>query len=532
MAVPVSLVITHIMVGMRISSSRLRRIATAVLAGAAVVLVSPLSVTPAAALAATATAITTTEGTQTVAYGGSVAISGTLVRASDKAPLQDGRVYLQQSINGVWTNAGSVVTNGAGGANAYAVGLGASRSWALYWPGNAQFAASRSAAIVVNVGAPPVTASRATQLSIQASAANVAYGGSVAFSGLLTLVANGAPLGGGRVYLQQNVNGVWTNAGSVITNGAGGANAYAVGLGVSRSWSLFWPGNAQFPASRSTAVNVTVAGAPVPVAVPSLRLTFYYPWYPAGWTQPGSNFTPSDGQYDTSNTAEVARQVTEMRYAGLNGAIFSWEGQSDVFSKRLSLDLAAAHGTPFKWSVYYELEGQGNPTVAAIQSDLSYLYNTYANDPNFLHINGKPVIFVWPDANDGCSMLARWAAANANHQWYVVQKEFFVQNYLSCPNQPDAWHEYAPATQTEVTPTSYSVSPGFWHKGDAAQLARSVSAFSSAVQAMKASNKQFELVTTWNEWVDGSNIESATQWASPDGYGQYVDVLHNAFGSQ
>ena len=47
-------------------------------------------------------------------------------------------------------------------------------------------------------------------MSIAASAANVAYGGSVAFSGLLTLAANGAPLGGGRVYLQQSVNGVWT----------------------------------------------------------------------------------------------------------------------------------------------------------------------------------------------------------------------------------------------------------------------------------------------------------------------------------
>jgi hypothetical protein len=347
------------------------------------------------------------------------------------------------------------------------------------------------------------------------------------------LGATGAPLPGGRVYLQQLVNGVWTNAGSVITNGAGGANAYAVGLTVSRSWSLFWPGNAQFGAARSAVETIAVDGSgPPPAPVSSLRLTFYYPWYPAGWSGPGSNFTPSDGQYDTSNTAEIARQLTEMRYAGLNGAIFSWEGQSEVFSKRLSLDLAAAHGTPFKWSVYYELEGQGNPTVAAIQSDLAYLYTTYANDPNFLHINGKPVIFVWPDANDGCSMLARWAAANANHQWYVVQKRFFAQNYLTCPNQPDAWHEYAPATQTEVTPTSYSVSPGFWHKGNAMQLARSVSAFSTAVQAMKASNKQFELVTTWNEWVDGSNIESATQWASPDGYGQYVDVLHNAFGSQ
>jgi hypothetical protein len=516
---------------MRISSFRLSRIATAVFATAIVVVVSPLSVTPASATAATATAITTTEGTQSIAYGGSVAITGKLVRASDNAPLGDGRVYLQQSINGVWTNAGSVVTNGAGGATAYAVGLSTSRSWALYWPGNAQFAASRSASIVVNVAALPVTASNATQLSIAASATNVAYGGSVAFSGRLTLASNGAPLGGGRVYLQQDVNGTWTNAGSVITNGAGGAAAYAVGLTASRSWSLLWPGNAQFPAARSAVVNVLVAGAPVPVAAPSLRLTFYYPWYPAGWTEPGSNFTPSDGDYDTSNPAEISRQLTEMRYAGLNGAIFSWEGQSDVFSKRLSLDLAAAHGTPFKWSVYYELEGQGNPTVAAIQSDLNYLYATYANDPNFLHINGKPVIFVWPDASDGCSMLARWAAANANHQWYVVQKEFFTQNYLTCPNQPDAWHEYAPASQTEVTPTSYSVSPGFWHKGDASQLARSVSAFTTAVAAMKASNKQFELVTTWNEWVDGSNIESATQWASPDGYGQYVDVLHNAFGS-
>jgi hypothetical protein len=520
---------------MRISSTGVRRVAIAMLA-TGIVGGSLLSATAATAAAApTSTTLSVTSTAHTVAYGGAVAISGRLVRAADNAPLPGGRVYLQQSVNGVWTNAGSVLTDGNGNATAYAVGLGVSRSWALYWPGNATFSASRSPAVAVTVaGAPAGTtgSTGATQLSIAASAANVAYGGSVAFSGRLTLASNGAPLGGGRVYLQQDVNGVWTNAGSVITNGAGGASAYAVGLSASRSWSLFWPGNAQFAASRSAAVSVTVAGAPVPVAVPSLRLTFYYPWFPAGWTQPGSNFTPSDGQYDTSNSAEIARQLTEMRYAGLNGAIFSWEGQSDVFSKRLSLDLAAAHGTPFKLSVYYELEGQGNPTVAAIQSDLAYLYNTYANDPNFLHINGKPVIFVWPDASDGCSMLARWAAANANHQWYVVQKEFFTQSYLSCPNQPDAWHEYAPATQTEVTPTSYSVSPGFWHKGSASQLARSVSAFSAAVQVMKASNKQFELVTTWNEWVDGSNIESATQWASPDGYGQYVDVLHNAFGSQ
>src|SRR5450432_814899 len=270
---------------------------------------------------------------------------------------------------------------------------------------------------------------------------------------------------------------------------------------------------------------------PPPVAPASLRLTFYYPWFPLP-SSSDSNFHPSDGNYSTADPAEDAKQVAEMRYAGLNGAIFSWEGQSDTFSKRLSTELAAAHGTPFKWSVYYELEGQGNPTVAALTSDLNYLYTTYAGDPSFLRINGKPVIFVWPDAADGCSMLARWAAANSDHRWYVVQKEFFTSPYRSCPNQPDAWHQYTPANRVVTTPWSYSVSPGFWHKGQASQLARSVSAFDAAVKTMKASNAQFELVTTWNEWIDGSSIESAQEWATPSGYGGYVDVLHNELGSQ
>ena len=498
-------------------------LATGILGG------SLLSATSATAVAPASTSLSVTATAHTVAYGGAVAISGRLVRAADNAPLPGGRVYLQQSVNGTWTNAGSVLTDGNGNVTAYAVGLGTSRSWTLYWPGNATFAASRSPVVAVTVAGAPAGSTGTTQLVVTTTTQNVAYGGSAVFTGRLSLTANSAPLGGGRVYLQQSVNGVWTNAGSVVTNGNGIATAYAVGLSTSRYWSLLWPGNAQFPAARSAVITVNVATPPVS---PSLRLTFYYPWFPAGFTSPGSNFHPSDGNYSTSDPAEVAKQLAEMRYAGLNGAIFSWEGQSDVFSKNLSYDLAAAHGTPFKWTVYYELEGQGNPTVAQLQSDLNYLYTTYATDPNWLRINNKPVIFVWPDAADGCSMLDRWAAANADHRWYVVQKVIFAQPYKSCANQPDAWHEYAPANRTEVTPWSYSVSPGFWHKGSAVQLARSVSAFDTAVQAMKASNAQFELVTTWNEWVDGSNIESATEWASPSGYGAYVDVLHNELGSQ
>jgi hypothetical protein len=34
-------------------------------------------------------------------------------------------------------------------------------------------------------------------------------------------------------------------------------------------------------------------------------------------------------------------------------------------------------------------------------------------------------------------------------------------------------------------------------------------------------------VTTFNEWGEGTAVESATEWASPSGYGAYLDALHN-----
>jgi hypothetical protein len=508
----------------------------------ALLLPSVLFGLPAASAAAATPAGTVLQATtaaQQVGYGGSVAISARLLLASTDAPLAGGRVYLQHLVNG-WVDAGSVVTNANGTATAYATGLTSTGSWALYWPGNASFAASRSATVTVTVGAasgaptvgaPKTGAIVATLLTATATTITAKYGGAAAFSARLTRASSGAALPGGRVYLQEIVNGAWANAGSVLTNGNGVATAYAVGLTSSRTFTLFWPGNATFPAARTVGLHLVVTGAPVKAA--PLRLTFYYPWFPDGLDHPGSNYTPSDGAYSTADPVEDAKQISQMRFAGLNGAIFSWEGQSDAFSKRLSIELAAAHGTPFRWSVYYELEGQGDPSVAAISSDLNYLYTTYASDPNWLRIDNKPVIFVWNGANDGCAMLARWAAANANHQWYVVQKEFFAQPYRSCANQPDAWHEYAPANQVVTTPWSFSVSPGFWRKGEATpQLARSVSAFDTAVKAMKASNAQFEMVTTWNEWIEGTSIQSATAWATPDGEGAYVDVLHNELGSQ
>jgi hypothetical protein len=44
---------------------------------------------------------------------------------------------------------------------------------------------------------------------------------------------------------------------------------------------------------------------------------------------------------------------------------------------------------------------------------------------------------------------------------------------------------------------------------------------------MVASGEKWQLVTTFNEWGEGTSVESAAEFASGSGYGQYLDALHN-----
>jgi Fibronectin type III domain len=44
---------------------------------------------------------------------------------------------------------------------------------------------------------------------------------------------------------------------------------------------------------------------------------------------------------------------------------------------------------------------------------------------------------------------------------------------------------------------------------------------------MVASNAPWQLVTTFNEWGEGTAIESANEWNSASGYGAYLDALHD-----
>ena len=49
---------------------------------------------------------------------------------------------------------------------------------------------------------------------------------------------------------------------------------------------------------------------------------------------------------------------------------------------------------------------------------------------------------------------------------------------------------------------------------------------------MISSGAEFQLVTTFNEWGEGTAVEPAPEWASSSGNGNFLDVLHDELGGR
>jgi cadherin-like protein/glycosyl hydrolase family 99/Big-like domain-containing protein len=280
-------------------------------------------------------------------------------------------------------------------------------------------------------------------------------------------------------------------------------------------------------------VAMRVAVRPGDLALPT-RAAFYYPWFPEAWKQQGFNpftrYTPGYESpfYSSSNADAVRAHVRALDYGNFDVGIASWWGPGGKFESEripLLLNTTAELGSDLKWTLYYEAEGRDNPSVEALQADFAYIRANYATHPNYARVDGKPVLFVYSVDDLTCELTARWAEATAG-AWYVVLNVF--PGFAGCPVQPDAWHQYGPAQAVRSRlPHSYNVSPGFWRPDETApRLARDLTRFDQNIRDMIASGARWQLVTSFNEWGEGTPVENAQDWLSLSGHGAYLDVLH------
>lgn len=259
-----------------------------------------------------------------------------------------------------------------------------------------------------------------------------------------------------------------------------------------------------------------------------VRAAFYYPWYPHAWRQgdifPYTNFEPSLGYYDGAAAAVIRQQIAAMQYGGITLGIASWWGIGQHTDARIPALLAGAAGTAFRWALFHEGEGGADPSVAQIEADLRHIRDRYGNHPNFARVDGRFVVFVYNSDDRDCSLSERWQQANTVGA-YVVLKSF--TGYRECEAQPQSWYQYAPAIAADrQAGYCYSISPGFWQYGRGVVLERDPARWRQNVRDMAASGEPWQLVTTFNEWGEGTAVESAAEWATASGYGVYLDALH------
>jgi murein DD-endopeptidase MepM/ murein hydrolase activator NlpD len=311
-------------------------------------------------------------------------------------------------------------------------------------------------------------------------------------------------------------------------------------------------GAEQFPGSQPS-----VPPLPNPVPTPPgpssrLVLAFFYPWFGPGiWDSQQMSDSPIQ-PYDSSDPADLERQVHEAQGAGVDGFISSWTGQDQETARNFPKLLEVAAKDNFKVTVYFEIDRI--QTHGNLETQLKNIIDTYQGDGAFLHYNGKPVFFFWrADAYGDVStwqQLRRrldpnhtqiWSVDTTDAKWLDVFDSIHlfsaakwnqntsaadvanVDNYwrntidtynLQHPDQPSRlWVAGAIPGWDE----SRDQAPG--HDPSKVIPRRDGAVYQETWCAAIASRPEWIAVTSYNEWFEGSQIEPSQIYGT-----KYLDL--------
>jgi glycoprotein endo-alpha-1,2-mannosidase len=297
-------------------------------------------------------------------------------------------------------------------------------------------------------------------------------------------------------------------------------------------------------------------------AGPRQILAFYYGWYgnltiSGDWVhwknvdlakQRIGNSTdyPAYGAYDSHDPAVLDRQAAA-RGAGVTGFIVSWWGQGSFedHGMPLLIDAAAKHGLAV--SAYYEkIPGDDAPArIKAAIADLDYLLSRYGTHKAWLRAGGKPVVFVYGRAVHQLSP-AEWQEVIAqlhrdNPGGVAVVADSLDHNFVAAfdgastynitgqtqHKTPPQLHDWARVAYPKMVAaagpgkiSSVTVIPGYDDSKAGRPPPRPVTGrwggetYRALWQEAVAAAPDYVLITSWNEWHEGSEIEPSVEYGS------------------
>jgi len=120
---------------------------------------------------------------------------------------------------------------------------------------------------------------------------------------------------------------------------------------------------------------------------------------------PVTHYHPSLGFYSQDDRVS-SRTDRSLQYGKIQLGIASWWGQGHYTDQRFATLLQAGEKVGFIGQFTWKRR-PGQPSVAAITSDLQYIHDKYASSPAYLKMGGRFVVFVYADPGDNCGMVDR-----------------------------------------------------------------------------------------------------------------------------
>jgi glycoprotein endo-alpha-1,2-mannosidase len=288
-------------------------------------------------------------------------------------------------------------------------------------------------------------------------------------------------------------------------------------------------------------------------------LAFYYGWYrnpkiSGRWDHwsnvdesagriGNSTHYPALGPYDSHNLDVLKQQCEWAKQAGLTGFIVSWWGPKDFTNEGIMPLLNLAQQANLHVTVYFETcHPEQTPVRETALRDVLYLLSHYGNHPAWLKVNGKPVLFVYSRAIAEIGLDDwKWVISEVNRrspggvvvigdQLTKEAAEAFdgihtynITDKLAGKSvaEVDAWAAKAFPKWVQRAGSNrvscVTIIPGY----DDSKLGRSGTrpitsrhdgaTYRQLWQQAIAANPDWVLVTSWNEWHEGSEIEPSVE---------------------
>ena len=253
----------------------------------------------------------------------------------------------------------------------------------------------------------------------------------------------------------------------------------------------------------------------------------------------GATHYPEGGPYDSRDPTRIRTQFTLAREAGLDGFVVSWWGRESEEALGLAALFHSAAEADLVLAPYYETGELWRRGAAGVAADLASLLDRHGSEPAWLRVAGAPVVFLYashrlrPAAWDG--VLSRLAvdgrrlflvADVPSPEWLTARPDWltrFDAVHVYTPvvflargrNLADTYGALATLGRTAGRPFVPAVAPGFDDRtirtpGTVVDRAGGAT-YDLTWQAALSIGPAWILVSSWNEWHEGSEIEPSVE---------------------